>query len=70
MKKKKTRHHLVNRCNGGDNDVANILRLFDEKHRAWHLLFKNLDIEGAIEVLQRVKSLKQKGEIENALQSK
>ena len=67
MKDKRTKHHLTNKCNGGTDEIANILRLFEEKHQAWHLIFKNADLDKAIEILQRVKQLK--GE-KNALQSK
>lgn len=60
LKKKKTRHHIKNKCNKGTDNEANILMLFEEKHNAWHLLFRNEDLDGAIAILQRVKQIKQK----------
>jgi len=58
-KKKLTKHHIINKCNQGATTPENILLLFEEKHRAWHLLFKNEDLDGAIAILQRVKQLKE-----------
>lgn len=60
MKRKlgQTRHHIVNRCHGGTRDAWNILWVYQEKHDLWHTLFKDNDLDGAIELLQRVKRLK------------
>ena len=55
-----TRHHIVNRCNGGPSAEWNILWIYEEKHDLWHTLFKNNDLDGAIELLQRVKRLKRR----------
>jgi hypothetical protein len=57
-KQKITKHHLKNKCQGGRNTSENILYLFEKKHEAWHLLFKNADLDEAISILQRVKQIK------------
>ena len=53
-----TRHHIKNKVYGGNGDVWNILRLRRDRHDVWHLLFRNLDLEGAIRLLQRVQRIK------------
>jgi hypothetical protein len=53
-----TRHHIVNKVDGGDNHISNIIKLTRERHTIWHTLFRNLDIDGAIALLQRVKRIK------------
>jgi len=57
-KPKLTKHHIVNKCNGGQTTPENILLLFEEKHRAWHSIFGNADLNEAIAILQRVKQMK------------
>jgi len=61
MKKKKkrlTKHHLVNRCMGGGNELSNLLALDEKRHQAWHLLFHNLNLDEVISLLQRLKKAK------------
>jgi len=54
----RNKHHLKNKCMGGSNELWNILFLDEARHRCWHLLFKNLDLEQIIELLIRVKRIK------------
>ena len=54
-----TRHHIKNKVYGGNGDVWNILRLRRDRHDIWHLLFRNLDLEGAIRLLERVRRIKE-----------
>lgn len=57
-KVRKSRHHLRNKVNGGRDCDANMLILSVEKHREWHILFKNSDPEYIIRVLQRMIRMK------------
>jgi hypothetical protein len=52
-----TRHHLVNRCNGGKTRPDNILNLWRPRHEAWHTLFNNMDLDQIINCLIRLKGL-------------
>ena len=52
------RHHMLNRCMGGKDDVSNLLRIYIYKHQIWHQLFKNMDLDQAIAFLKRVKRAK------------
>lgn len=60
-KVKKNRHHWKNKCRGGGNEPTNISYLNIEKHKAWHAIFGNLDLDEAIALLIRFKHLKQRG---------
>lgn len=55
---KPQRHHLINKCRGGTRDVWNLLQLWGERHKAWHELFLNMDLDEIITALQRVRRLK------------
>ena len=54
----KNRHHLINKCRGGDFSPSNILILNIEKHNEWHRLFKNSDPQYIIDVLTRMCRMK------------
>jgi hypothetical protein len=56
---RKNRHHLKNRVYGGSDLPNNILSLDTERHKAWHFLFGNLDLQGAIRLLIRLKRMKE-----------
>ena len=56
---KMNRHHLVNKCHGGGSDMHNILWIYITKHKTWHELFFNLNLDQIIELLIRVKSAKE-----------
>ena len=68
MKKKRTtRHHLTPKSRLKFRTLYNdmsvveyerILRLYRDKHNAWHILFGNLTLEEIIKVLLRIKQLK------------
>ena len=51
-------HHLETRANGGGNDRSNLLTIKIEKHKAWHKLFGDLNIDDVIDVLERLKKMK------------
>jgi hypothetical protein len=55
---KKTRHHLRNKSRGGQSIQSNILILDEDRHRAWHILFKNLDLDQVIALLERTRQAK------------
>lgn len=57
--KNRNYHHLTNKCKGGKATKGNLLLINIERHRAWHTLFRNLDLEQVIELLKRVKRLKE-----------
>jgi len=52
-------HHLQNKCKGGNSSPSNLLLIDIEKHRCWHALFKNKDLGEVIELLLRIRRLKQ-----------
>ena len=52
------RHHWTNRSRGGKTNKRNISWLKIAKHRAWHILFKNLSLREAIELLERLEQIK------------
>lgn len=51
-------HHLKNKCRGGSNATSNLLLIDIERHRAWHTLFRNLDLGQAIDLLIRLEKAK------------
>lgn len=53
------RHHLVNKCKGGSSSKRNLLIIDIFRHRAWHELFQNLNLDEVIELLIRVKRAKE-----------
>lgn len=55
----KNKHHLKNKSKGGGDEKSNLLLIKIERHKAWHILFKNLSLDEVIELLQRVKRLKE-----------
>ena len=54
----KNKHHLTNKCRGGTNDLWNILFMDTIRHKAFHLLFGNKNLDEIIELLTRVKNIK------------
>ena len=52
-KRLRSRHHIVNHCNGGTATPENIISLTVEHHRAFHLLFRNLSFIEVAELLLR-----------------
>lgn len=57
--KKVNKHHLLNKCKGGTWDYHNILWIYINRHQMWHQLFRNLNLDEVIELLQRVKLAKE-----------
>jgi UPF0716 family protein affecting phage T7 exclusion len=53
------RHHMRNKCRGGDASPSNILIMDERRHAAWHLLFKNMDFKQVIKLLERVIRMKE-----------
>ena len=53
------RHHIINKCRGGQATTENLLILDTRRHEAWHLLFHNLSFEEVIELLKRTIKAKQ-----------
>ena len=56
--RRQNKHHLLNKCRGGDFSPENILWLKVWKHNEWHRVFKNSDPEYIIKVLQRMMRMK------------
>ena len=52
-------HHLQNKCKGGGTSPGNLLLIDIERHRCWHTLFKNKNLDQVIEFLLRVRRFKQ-----------
>jgi len=57
-KKHCNRHHLKNKCRGGQSVESNLLWIDIERHKAWHILFRNLNLDEVIDLLIRVRRLK------------
>lgn len=51
---RKNRHHIKAKSLGGSMDVWNLLILDEERHRALHFLFGNMNLLEIIELLQRL----------------
>ena len=49
-----TKHHLRCRSNGGTNEASNIVYIPEDKHRAWHLLFGNMEAPEIAAVINRM----------------
>lgn len=58
-KRETNRHHLRPRSRGGNNSPSNILRFDENRHEAWHLIFGNKTLDEVIELLQRLRYLKE-----------
>ena len=56
--RRKNRHHLRNKCRGGDFSPSNIALLKIWKHNQWHRVFRNSDPEYIIRVLLRLCRMK------------
>ena len=59
-KRRKTRHHIRNRSQGGTKSEDNILMIYRDKHNIWHKLFKNLTLRQAAALLLRVARMKER----------
>jgi len=53
----RSRHHVVNKTNGGTSTPENIIKLTIEHHRQWHCLFHNLSFLEVAELLIRADSM-------------
>jgi len=62
-KRKRDKHHLIPKSRGGADIPNNTILIDIDKHRCWHTLFGNLTIDEVIELLQRLKRMK---EVKNA----
>jgi len=56
--KKFVNHHIKNRCRGGTSNPGNLIRLEEQREKAWHFLFHNLSFKEVSVLLQRVMSFK------------
>lgn len=61
---KKTRHHLIPKSRRSDYkrkqvcETSRVLLLWEERHKYWHALFKNMTLDEIILTLNRVKRIK------------
>jgi len=53
------KHHMKNRSRGGSFIESNLLRMDISRHNCFHILFGNLDFDEIIELLKRVKRIKE-----------
>jgi hypothetical protein len=51
-------HHILARSRGGQSIESNLLYMNLRRHQAFHLLFNNLTLDEASELLKRVSNLK------------
>lgn len=54
------RHHLKPRSRGGQDLPSNLIRMDENRHGAWHLLFQNRTLSEVIEILERLRGMKKK----------
>lgn len=54
------KHHLRPGSRGGQTIESNLIRMDENRHNAWHLLFNNLTLTEIIELLTRLKGIKKK----------
>lgn len=52
------RHHIRNKCRGGNMSPQNILMMDERRHSAFHLLFGNMDFLQVIGLLKRCYEMK------------
>lgn len=57
---RRNRHHLVPRSKGGDNSRSNLLMIREDRHQLWHKLWGNKTIDEVLDLLQRMKRMKEK----------
>jgi len=59
-RKKLTRHHNINRHNGGTDEIENIIMLRNERHEHWHIVFGNKTFAEAGRLLLRIDKMKKR----------
>lgn len=47
-------HHIINKCNGGDNSKSNLLYIRISRHRALHKLFDNQTLRMMFLIIKEV----------------
>jgi hypothetical protein len=52
------RHHITNACMGGKSKPSNLIRLDEQREKAWHFLFGNKSFEEVAELLLRTCQMK------------
>ena len=57
-RKSMNKHHLKNKSQGGGNQDWNLILIDIERHQYWHRVFKNMSLEEVIELLCRLKRMK------------
>jgi hypothetical protein len=62
-RRKLTRHHIKNVCNGGTDTPNNIILLKNNKHQCWHEIFGNKSFKQAARVLLRASRMIERREI-------
>ena len=55
-----TKHHDINRKDGGTEELSNIILLINEKHQCWHAIFKDKTFAEAGRLLLRLDRMKRK----------
>ncbi len=56
--KKFVDHHITNRCKRGGDGKSNLIRLEEQREKAWHFLFGNMSFEEVAELLLRTCRMK------------
>lgn len=59
-KKRRSRHHILNKSRGGTKTEDNILLIYREKHDLWHKLFKDRTLREAAGLLLRLARMKER----------
>ena len=58
LPKGRDRHHLKNKCDGGSNSKNNLLLIHTDRHKNWHKVFNNADLDTVIRLLLRLRRAK------------
>ena len=59
-KKRRSRHHILNKSRSGTKTEDNILLIYREKHDLWHKLFKDRTLREAAGLLLRLARMKER----------
>ena len=51
--KRRTIHHVRNRCRGGERTPTNEIMIWQYRHECWHYLFGNMSFKEASDLLLR-----------------
>ena len=57
---RRNRHHLIPRSRGGTDARSNLLMIREDRHELWHRLWGDRTLNEVLELLTRVKHMKER----------